>query len=235
MIPKEIPFQGSLVLGLDCSGESFSVAVVRQGQALAERGGYSPRSHLRRLFPDLKGCLEEIGASFKEVGAVAVTVGPGSFTGLRLGVVTARTIAQVTGCALVGVNTLEALAQAHWGCPCLLAGLDARRGEIVAAFFDTSSGQLRRLAPDAAYTPQQLVERAQELNCRLAVGSGPWRYRQELGAVPDLLLAPLQDAQVRAAQVGVLGEEAWRAGRSVDYLHLEPRYLRSAEVQLGHK
>ena len=113
MIPKEIPFQGSLVLGLDCSGESFSVAVVRQGQALAERGGYSPRSHLRRLFPDLKGCLEEIGASFKEVGAVAVTVGPGSFTGLRLGVVTARTIAQVTGCALVGVNTLEALAQAQ--------------------------------------------------------------------------------------------------------------------------
>lgn len=233
MIPKKIDYNKSLIIGIDCSGESFSVAVVKDGQCLAERGGFSPRSHLCRLFPSIKGALEEIGASFGDVGAVAVTVGPGSFTGLRLGIVTARTIAQTTGCALVGVNTLEALAAAHPGCPCLLAGLDARRGEVFASFFDTSDGTLRRLCADKAYAPQELAEEAARLGCKLAIGSGPVRYREALQAKGTVLVTLAVDAQVRGAWVASLGEKAFKAGHTQGVLELAPVYLRSADVQLG--
>ncbi|MGM9997939.1 MAG: tRNA (adenosine(37)-N6)-threonylcarbamoyltransferase complex dimerization subunit type 1 TsaB [Candidatus Bruticola sp.] len=232
MIPKKIDYNKSLIVGIDCSGESFSTAVIKDGQCLAERGGFSPRSHLCRLFPSIKGSLEEIGASFSDVAAVAVTVGPGSFTGLRLGIVTARTIAQTTGCALVGINTLEALAIAHPGCSCLLAGLDARRGEIFASFFDTSDGSIRRLVNDRAYKPQELAEEAARLGCRLAVGSGAVRYHDILERSSVIVALPL-DAQVRGAWVASLGETAFKSGCRQDIFELAPVYLRSAEVQLG--
>lgn len=233
MIPKKINYNKSLIIGIDCSGESFSIALVQDGRCLAERGGFSPRSHLCRLFPSIKGALEEIGASFGDVGAVAVTVGPGSFTGLRLGIVTARTIAQTVGCALVGINTLEALAAAHPGCPCLLAGLDARRGEIFASFFDTSDGTLRRLCADKAYSPQELAEEATRLGCKLAVGSGPVRYQEVLKEKGYVLVSPAVDAQVRGSWVASLGESAFKAGHTQGILELAPVYLRSADVQLG--
>ncbi len=233
MIPQKIDYNKSLIIGLDCSGESFSVAVVKDGRCLAERGGFSPRSHLCRLFPSIKSVLEEIEASFADIGAVAVTVGPGSFTGLRLGIVTARTIAQTVGCALVGVNTLEALAASHLGCSCLLAGLDARRGEIFASFFDTSEGTLRRLETDKAYTPQGLAEEAARLGCKVAVGSGPVRYREILQEKASLLVSSSIDAQVRGAWVASLGESAFKVGHTQGILELAPVYLRSADVQLG--
>lgn len=233
MIPQKIKYHKSLIIGIDCSGESFSTALVQDGRCLAERGGFSPRSHLCRLFPSIKGSLEEIEASFEDVGAVAVTVGPGSFTGLRLGIVTARTIAQTVGCALVGVNTLEALAVAHPGCPCLLAGLDARRGEIFASFFDTSDGTLRRLADDKAYSPEDLAKEAARLGCQLAVGSGPARYQEVLQKEDSILVSPPIDAQVRASWVAFLGESAFKAGHTKTIVELAPLYLRSADVQLG--
>ncbi|MGM9992529.1 MAG: tRNA (adenosine(37)-N6)-threonylcarbamoyltransferase complex dimerization subunit type 1 TsaB [Candidatus Bruticola sp.] len=233
MIPKKIDYNKSLIIGIDCSGESFSTAVVKDGQCLAERGGFSPRSHLCRLFPSIKGALEEIGAGFSDVSAVAVTVGPGSFTGLRLGIVTARTIAQTTGCALVGINTLEALAAAHPGCPCLLAGLDARRGEVFASFFDTSDGNMRRLCSDKAYSPQELAEEASRLGCRLAVGSGALRYHDILVKTSSLVITKPLDTQVRGAWVASLGETAFKSGHRQGVFELAPVYLRAAEVQLG--
>ncbi|MBQ7503642.1 tRNA (adenosine(37)-N6)-threonylcarbamoyltransferase complex dimerization subunit type 1 TsaB [bacterium] len=234
MIPQKIKTSDGLIAGIECSGESFSVALVQNGKCLACGGGYSPRSHLRRLFPALKECLDSAGASFKDLQAVAVTAGPGSFTGLRLGVVTARTVAQTTGCALIGVDTLEALAASHPGIPCLLAGLDARRSEVFAAFFDTSDGGCRRLAEDKAYKPEELAEACREMNCALAVGSGPVRYEAVLkAAAPELQIANSLFAQIGADQVAMIGERKLKEGKTVSPFELLPTYLRSADVMLG--
>ncbi|MBQ7529654.1 tRNA (adenosine(37)-N6)-threonylcarbamoyltransferase complex dimerization subunit type 1 TsaB [bacterium] len=229
MIPKKIETKG-IILGLDCSGESFSVAICQGEECLAQCGGFSPRSHLRRFFPALRDNLEVVGASFKDVEAVAVTVGPGSFTGLRLGVVTARTIAQVTGAKLLGINTLEALAMAYPGVKSLAVGLDARRGEIFGAFFDTSAGTSRRLTEDKAYKPEEFALAMQELNCTLAVGSGAGRYAESF---PGTVVVPSASSQVRGDCVALLGFRDLREGKVIEPLALLPQYLRSAEIMVS--
>ena len=233
MIPEKIETKG-LIAGIECTGESFSTAIVQNGRCLASCGGFSPRSHLKRFFPALKGCLDSVGASFKDLKAVCVTAGPGSFTGLRLGIVTARTIAQAVGCQLTAVDTLEALAAPHLGCSCLLAGLDARRSEVFGAFFDTSSGKCVRLSEDKAYSPEELAEACVKYGCRLAVGSGPLKYKDVLAQkAENTVVADSLSAQIKAEYVALIGEEKLKAGESVKPFELVPMYLRSADVMLG--
>lgn len=225
--------QQDIVVGIDCSGESFSVAVLRGEECLAETGGLSVRSHLRLLFPTLLACVGQAGLSLQDVACVAVTNGPGSFTGLRLGVVTARTIAQVTKCSVVGVSTVEALAAGVPGSECVMAGMDARRSEIFAAFFDTRSGLPRRLSEDKAYSATELAAAMRERGCRLAVGSCVAKYGNELQeAGSDVcLLSPIL-AQPRGIWVARLGRAAWLAGENCPPYELVPVYLRTAEVQV---
>ncbi len=221
-----------LIAGLDCTGESFGVAVAREGLCLAEAGGFTPRSHLRLFFPALVECLQRHELKIRDLDAIAVTVGPGSFTGVRLGVVTARTLAQVHGCKLLAIDTLEALAMNALGSPVVMAGLDARRGEIFGAFFDTTGPYPRRLGEDRVFTPQECLEAMQERQCQIAVGSAVERYGAILGQCPGVCLMPPLLAQIRGAQVAQLGWRDLQAGKTVDPFDLNPIYLRAAEVQV---
>lgn len=224
-----------LIAGLDCTGESFSVAVCRDGVCLAESGGFTPRSHLRLFFPALVECLQRLELALSDLETLAVTVGPGSFTGVRLGVVTARTVAQVHGCRLVPVDTLEALAMNALGSEMVFAGLDARRGEIFGAFFDTTGERPQRLSSDCVFTPPECLEALRERCCRVAVGSAVQRYASVLGQCAGICLLPALMSQVRGAQVAQLG--IWKAqeGDIVQPLELNPLYLRAAEVQVQAK
>jgi len=217
-----------LVAGVDCTGESYSVALIQGRVVLAESGGLSPRSHLRLLFPALLECATRAGVRLREVQAVAVTAGPGSFTGLRLGIVTVRTMAQVLGCALVPVDTLQALALNAPDHERVVAGLDARRGEIFAASFCTRGGQARRLTEDRAFTPEELARALESWGGGVVLGSAVGRYGDLLGRVPGVRLLPEAFCQVRGAMVALLGQD----GREVAPFELAPGYLRSAEVQV---
>ena len=225
----------NLIAGLDCTGESFGVAVLSNGVCLAESGGFTPRSHLRLFFPALVECLQRHDLKLSDLEAIAVTVGPGSFTGVRLGVVTARTVAQVHGCKLVPIDTLDALAMNALGSDMVFAGLDARRGEIFGAFFDTTGERPRRLCADSVFTPQECLEAMRERHCRVAVGSAVQRYASVLGECPGVCLLPALMAQVRGSQVAQLGLWGLEEGRTVEPLALDPIYLRAAEVQVQAK
>ncbi|MBQ7568471.1 tRNA (adenosine(37)-N6)-threonylcarbamoyltransferase complex dimerization subunit type 1 TsaB [bacterium] len=224
-----------LIAGLDCTGESFGVAVLRGGVCLAESGGFTPRSHLRLFFPALVECLQRHDYKVSDLGAIAVTVGPGSFTGVRLGVVTARTVAQAIGCKLVPVDALEALALNAPGIPEVMAGFDARRGEIFGAFFDTTGEFPRRLTPDMVLTPQECLDMMRERQCRAALGSAVTRYASVLGQCAGVSLLPDILAQIRGSHVARLGIKGLEEGHIVAPFALDPIYLRAAEVQVQSK
>ena len=178
----------STIAGLDTATDDVSVAIVRDSQLLAEGmvpkppAGY-PR-HSEALLAELEAAVGKSGG-WSAVDFLAAGIGPGSFTGLRVGLATARAIAQSLGKGIVPVGTLDALARgiaesaSEPGRP-LLPVLDARRRQAFAALFG-SDGE-RRTEPFVA-SPEELAERMAALpEAALAAGSGAVRFRRELEA-----------------------------------------------------
>ena len=176
-----------IVLGLDTATSATAVALLDEAQpeeAAERRHDPAPGErpgHATQLLAIAAELLAEARLCFSDIDRVAVGVGPGSFTGLRIGVATARALAQSTGAELVGVSTLRALAvAAEPAAPAgsgVLAVVDARRGEVFAAGWRDGSAVLEQ----AALAPAALAERVAVAAERwLAVGDGALRFRADL-------------------------------------------------------
>lgn len=172
------------MLGFDTATPATAVALLRDGHGPLERrhepqGSERPQ-HAAQLLPLANALLEEAGIGWPQVQRIAVGIGPGTFTGLRIGVATARALAQATGAALAAVSTLHALAHAageQAGDRAVLAVLDARRGEAFAAAWRAG----RPLHAAAAIAPQDLAALADPAaGAWLAVGDGAVRFRERL-------------------------------------------------------
>ena len=163
------------ILAFDCSTPATAVALlperleVRDHPQPGERPGHAPM-----LLPLAAQLLDEAGATFADVERIAVGTGPGTFTGLRIAVATARALAQGTGAELVGVSSLQALAVNAFADQTVLAVLDARRGEAFVGGW-RGGGQV---VPTAAVTPAVLANIGRP--GWLAVGDGAVRFRDVL-------------------------------------------------------
>jgi tRNA threonylcarbamoyladenosine biosynthesis protein TsaB len=220
-----------VILGLDTATSSTAVAVLpddgegvelRHEPAAGERPG-----HARQLLPLAERALASVGATFADVARIGVGVGPGTFTGLRIGVATARALAQSTGARLAAVSTLDALAEAANGDRPVLAVLDARRGEAFAATY--VGGQ--RVAGPVAIAPEQLAAFAEqaapvEPASWLAVGDGAVRFRDRLVPAADV---PGDDSKLHRVSALAVCRLA-RVAPTVDRDALLPEYVRPPDA-----
>jgi tRNA threonylcarbamoyladenosine biosynthesis protein TsaB len=158
-----------------------------------------------------------------------VTRGPGSFTGLRVGLATVQGLALATGVPVVAVSTLEALALQAAADAVVAPMIDARRGEVYCAVYRVADGRPTVLAPEAALAPGEAARRI-EGDC-LLIGSGVPVYEEELVAVlaDRAVLVPPDLHALRAASVGRLALR--RIGEAVPAEELIPRYLRDADAK----
>ncbi|HMT88910.1 MAG TPA: tRNA (adenosine(37)-N6)-threonylcarbamoyltransferase complex dimerization subunit type 1 TsaB [Dermatophilaceae bacterium] len=229
-----------LLLALDTSTTAITAALHDGIQVLAEATTLDARAHGERLAPGIREVLTRAGAMPHDLTDVVVGLGPGPFTGLRVGIVTARTIAHVTGAALHGVCSLDALAYAARDrLPVgveLVVATDARRKEVYWARYavlglsgSEASGRTVQARTEPAVTrPADLPDDVRELS---AVGRGPWLY-------PQALTHPLSGSQPMAAEQGLLDVSAaaladlavqrMRAGTLVS--RQEPLYLRRPDA-----
>jgi tRNA threonylcarbamoyladenosine biosynthesis protein TsaB len=204
-----------VILGLDTATPSTAVALLGPGHEVERRDDPPPGErpgHASRLLT----LVGEVVPDWDAVSRIAVGIGPGGFTGLRIGIATARALAQARDLPLVGVSSLAALAAPHQG-P-VVAVIDARRGEVFAA----SPGFFEPMA----LGPEALAARIQP--GRLAVGDGAVRFREELeraGAVVPADDSPLH--RVSALEVCRLGA----AGEPADRDALLPDYRREPDAQ----
>ena len=171
------------VLGMDTSTAATSVCVLRSdGEAFSvdpepERL-FEPPAHSRELMPAVADAIERAGIGWDDLGAVAVGVGPGTFTGLRIGVATARAIAHARGIGLHPVSSLAALAAGIGEWPALPL-IDAKRGELFGALYDGGD----ELTPPFVARPDEIAARAGErVSAALAAGDGAVRFRSVLEA-----------------------------------------------------
>ena len=221
------------ILAIDTASLSCSVAVVDGDALLAEINDASGETHSRHLMAMVD---QAVAMSVKSIGAIegyAVTQGPGSFTGLRIGISAAKGLAEATGRPLAGVSSLEALAcQVAQTETVILPMLDARRKEVYAARYIQRGGALKPLAAERALSPEDAVAGLAE-PC-LLVGDGALAYevrlRAALGAHMQLAL-PSQHI-IRASTVAFLARERL-AGALDERMTLTPRYLRPSYADQG--
>ena len=216
-----------MILGLDTATPATAVAVLpddgepvelRHEPAPGERPG-----HASQLLPLAQRALDALGATFADVTRIGVGVGPGTFTGLRIGVATARALAQSTGAELAAVSTLEALAEAAHDDRAVLAVLDARRGEAFAAGYRDAT----RLSGPIAVAPEGLAALADPAHGPwLAVGDGAIRFRDRLVPVADV---PGDDSTLHRVSALAVCRLA-RAAPTVDRDALLPEYVRPPDA-----
>jgi tRNA threonylcarbamoyladenosine biosynthesis protein TsaB len=220
----------SVVLGFDTATPVTTAAVLRSDGSAVEVHDQPPAESRGRHASLLLGLIERVlrdgGVIWDEVSRLAVGAGPGGFTGLRIGIATARALAQGRALEVVPVSSLEALAAGARGHRPVAAVIDARRGEVFAAVFAPDGSPL--LGP-AALAPAALAERLAALSATpLAVGDGAVRFAQELASAGAVV--PPADTPVHrldAVQICRLGE----VREPVDRDTLLPTYLREPDAK----
>ncbi len=230
------------LLAIETATSVQSVALCEEDRLLAEIS-YEAKAHKGGLLlPAVDRLLKKAGLAAKDLDAVAVSVGPGSFTGLRVGLATAKGLALGAGALLVGVPTLEVLAEGYSVPDVMICALlDARRGELFMALFRRVGAGgagigLERLSPDAVLTPEavQSVLASVEGPVHL-IGDGAARYREQFEAMLGDR-ACMTDAGLRAvpsaAVTGRVGLRQLDDGKRPGSV-VEPVYLRRGEAEVN--
>ena len=228
-----------LLLAVESATPALSVALLRGSELLHEQSSAVAGRHAERLLPMIEQLLQHASVRESDVEAFAVSIGPGSFTSLRVGVATVKGLAFATARPAVPVSTLAALAWSYarerrpWPDDLPIAAvLDARRGELYAALFDVQGAGPRPLLPGELLAPRLLAQRLPEA-CRV-VGEGAAILRRELGERlgPGVEIPPDGNISPSARSVGEIGAVALRAGGAIDPRDLAPDYLRRADAAL---
>ena len=204
--------------------------MARDGVVLAEGVYRESRSHTASLPLLVERVFGDAGLALEDLEGIAVSIGPGSFTGLRIGLALAKGLAFAGGLPLVGVPTLEALAWVVDAEPgtTVCAALDARKREVYAALFAVEAEGPRRLTPDLALAPEALAARLPR-PCTV-VGDAGEVYGEALGAHARLL--PFATHHPRGGVIARLGAARLAAGEAANLGTLEPVYVRLPDAEL---
>ncbi len=223
-----------LLLTFETSAKAASVALFEGEKLLGESYQNTGLTHSQTLMVMAENLLKECGHTPQDVEAVAVAEGPGSFTGVRIGVAAAKGFAWGAEIPCYGVSTLEAMALGlgiwqGYVCPVM----DARRSQVYNALFYVNQGELRRVTGDRAIALADLKTELEALPEPIfLVGDGSVLTHNTLGTeIPRLVLPPEHKMHQRAVGVGLLALQKIAAGDSGDGNALVPNYLRLSQAE----
>jgi len=223
-----------IVLGIETATRVCAVALVRDGHVVSEESIEEENVHAEKVLTLMDHALAAAGCSAKEVDAIAVSIGPGSFTGLRIGLSTAKGLASGLGKTLVAVPTLRALAHRVAGAGevedpvSVLSVIDARRDEVYCQCFRAEAGALTPLWEESDLSMSDLVGRLDGLDV-VATGDGCRKLSAFLNGrqvSARIRFADERIAKCSAASVALLGAELVHEGCRSDPRTLEPLYIK---------
>jgi tRNA threonylcarbamoyladenosine biosynthesis protein TsaB len=242
---------GPRILAIDTASEQVSVAVGDSSRIEASFHVSSERRHVEALVPAIKGLLDNLGTNVHDLSAVAVDVGPGLFTGMRVGLATARMLAGLAEIPVVGVDSLTIVAHGALAAvpadvdavDLVVPVLDARRGQVYWSMFRNNFSDVapfEEVRPPRVGDVPELVEDLMDRGQRaLVVGTGARRYAEELRACPDtvqvgdnsnLARAVLDPHVPNAAVLVSLAADRLESGTAGD---AEPMYLRAPDAEIN--
>lgn len=234
------------LLVIDTSTAEMSIALMEGNTLLAERNETVDRNHSNKLIPAIHELISSQGISMKDIEGIAVGRGPGSYTGVRIGVTAAKTFAWSLRIPLIGVSSLEALAYGaadrksdkHW----IIPMMDARRSQVYTGLYETADSDWSCQIKDRIRLAEDWVDQLIVHDEALDRGERPQRitFVGETSGVSDQLqklsdLWPekvdVREAQMRAFHLGQLALQRWMKGEQEDVHHFVPNYTQLAEAE----
>jgi tRNA threonylcarbamoyladenosine biosynthesis protein TsaB len=239
-----------ILLGIDTATSTGGVGIVEarasSTRVLADDSRIAGRTHGARILEQIDAALATAGLDLTSVDAFAVANGPGSFTGLRVGMATAKALAWSCGRPIVGVPTLEAwasraLGQKDQGASpadhAVAVVLDARKGEVYRAAFGADGAGLKRLLPEAVESPEACVMALTGLrggaSSLTLLGDGATRYAESFDALGDVERISMDSLPPAGSAVAALAAPRALAGDFDDARLLTPAYVRASEAELA--
>ena len=224
-----------MILALESSATACSVALTRDGNVVAQAFQHSGLTHSRSLLPMVDNVLNSCGESMEHVDVVAVAAGPGSFTGLRIGVATAKGLAWPEDKDCAACSTLESMAWplAHMKGKLIVCAMDARRSQVYNALFLATGDGLERLSEDRAISLTDLAEEVKKYeNEKIVVGDGAklcYNTLSEMGL--SLILAPEHLRMQSGWGVARAAEELAKQGKLIKGEALNAVYHRLSQAE----
>lgn len=218
------------ILGIDSSAVSAGCAIIKDGRVLSEGFVNIGLTHSQTLMPLIDSTLRGAGVELEELDAIAVSHGPGSFTGVRIGIATVKGLAFANGIPCVGVSTLAAIAH---GAACadgvLCPVMDARREQVYNALFDCRSGEVDRRCDDRAISVQELAAEISAIDGTVWLcGDGAQLCMDKLGEqCPNVRMVPEAVRWQRGYGVAMAAQSL----PTVDAAALVPVYLRLPQAE----
>ncbi len=226
-----------LVLGIESATAQVGVALGGHEGVLASAHSSVDRRHAESIAPQITFVCKQAGVELSDVGVVAVDIGPGLFTGLRVGIASAMAVAHGLGVPMIGVSSLDlgafaATQSSRLIVPCY----DARRGEVFAAQYRSVPGGVQRITEPAVLKPDELVAEMMALDEEvLLLGDGSARYRDQFDKLSHVEFAgtslwyPSARSLVELAHPKAMREEFVQPSR------IEPMYIRLPDAEINWK
>lgn len=222
-----------LILALDTTTASGSVALLEKTRLLGEINTETSGSHSARLLRSVDHILRANSLRIEEMAGFAVAAGPGSFTGIRIGLSTIKAFAFASGKPVAPVSTLSALALKLKDSKSRLVSpfQDAKKGEIYAALFEFKGERLNAIVPQGAYTPDQFLSALPAHRMITLIGNGVEVYKEKIMAYLKDKARFSARSPFIAYEVGVLGYDILKKGRGVRGEELQPLYFRKSQAE----
>ena len=222
------------ILAVDSSAISAGCAIMEDGQIIAESFVKVGLTHSETLLPMVSNTLSNAKMTEDQIDCYAVSAGPGSFTGIRIGVAAVKGMAFTRNTPCIGVSTLEAIA---WNCQAMdgviCTAMDARRSQVYNALFTFEGGELVRLCDDRAISIEELTAEllAEKRKIYLAGDGAQLCYNAMCGALPEVSLVPENMRYQRGFGVAMAAKRIYEKSGAVSADELIPTYLRPSQAE----
>jgi tRNA threonylcarbamoyladenosine biosynthesis protein TsaB len=225
-----------LILSVDTTTPCGSVALLEGVKLRLEVNSESPLTHSERLLPSIDFILKSEGLNVSDLDAFALAVGPGSFTGIRIGLSLIKSFAFSLGKPVAPVSALEALALklSHPHSRLLCPMLDARKGAVYAALFEVKKDRLLELVPQGVYKPDHFLTLLPGHRIISFIGSGAEVFRDKIFDYLKDKSRFSQRACFIAYEIGCLGFQILREGKGISPQSVRPLYFRKSQAEESH-
>jgi len=222
-----------LILAVDTTTFAGSVALLKKKNLLTEVNLESPLTHSEKLLPAIHFVLQANRLDIKDIEGFALAVGPGSFTGIRIGLSTIKSFAYASEKPIAPVSTLKALAlKLQYPKNRLVSPLlDAKKGEIYAALFESGRQELKEVIPQGVYTPDGFFSRLPSHRIICFIGSGVDVYKEKIFFYFRGKARLSSRSLFIAYEIGLLGYELLRHKKGIGFQELGPLYFRKSQAE----